>query len=197
MLNPAIRLKTLLIFRETFLALLPVVLIMNSLVMLLGLTQLLYSWGIPIPNIATDDISRLYYFLIPLFVSLSLSTILAKEKSLDPIGTLLISMVCFLRGTHFLSINKDAQIISSHGSVLTSIAITWLAVRLLHHFSTKHRLHLISNDAPHRSELSPRLVTALNLVIPGFCTVLCIELLRQTIVMLSGINPLAQTDFSN
>lgn len=187
--------KALSTLREAFLALLPVVLIMNSLVLIGGLIQILNTWGIPIPDVGGDAISRLYYFLLPFFVSLSLGTLLAQQKGLDLIGTLLIAIVCFLRGTGFLSISQDAQLSSYHGSVLTSILVTWMAVRLLHHFSTKPHLQLVSSRAPSRNEISPRLVSALNLILPGFLTVLCIELLRLGAVRLASIDLLAQVDF--
>ncbi|MBE9064902.1 EAL domain-containing protein [cf. Phormidesmis sp. LEGE 11477] len=190
-----LRIKALSTLREAFLALLPVVLIMNSLVIMGKLIQIINIWGIPIPDVGSDAISRLYYFLLPLFVSLSLSTLLAQEKGLDQIGTLLIVMVCFLRGTGFLSISLDAQLSSYHGSVLTSILVTWIAIRLLHHFSTKPRLQLVSSRDPSRDEISPRLVSALNLIIPGFLTVLCVELLRLGAVRLVDMTLLAQTGF--
>ena len=184
--------KSLLILREAFLTLIPVVIIMNSLVMLGALTELLARWGIPIPDIGSDALARLYFLLAPLFVSLSLSTLLAKEKGLDPAGTVLIALVCFLRGTNFLGISQTAEITSYQGSVLASVPVTWIAVRLLHYFSTQSRLQIVSDRSPHRSELSPRLVSTLNLIGPGLITVFCIELSRELIGMLGAIAPLPQ-----
>ncbi len=187
-----IQFKALLILRETFLSLLPAVLIVNCLVVLYGLTTLLASWGIPVPHIDRDAFSRLSNFLMPLFASLSLSTLLAKEKNLDQTGTLLISLICFFRGSGFLTISQSAQIVSYHGSILTSIPLTWMAVWLLQYFSTKPRLRFISEQDQYRTNLSPRLADTLNLIGPGFLTVLCVELFRQGVSLLAYINPVEQ-----
>ncbi len=183
-----IQFKALITLREAFLSLLPVVLIMNSLIVLSGLTGLLAGWSIPIPDIGGDAISRLYNFLMPLLASLSLSTLLAREKNLNQTGTILIALVCFLRGSGFLSISPTAQITSFHGSILTSIPLTWIAVWLLHYFSTKPQLRFISEKDQYRANLSPRLADTLNLIGPGFSTVLCFELFRQAIKLLATIN---------
>ena len=185
MFDKSIRFRPLLTLREAFLSLLPIVLAMNILVMLYGLTQLLASFGIAVVGLDGNDISRLYYFLIPLFVNLSLSSLLAKEKKLDQIGTLLIAMVCFFRGSGFLNVSASAQIASEHGSVLSSIPLTWLAVWLLHYFSTRPQLQLVKKSR----ELSPRLAINLNLIVPGLLTILCFELLRSLIGLIALINP--------
>ncbi len=187
MSSPSIDAKPLIIIREAFISLLPVVLVMNILVMLSGLTGVLESINasslfIDKAALSSTEINRLYFFLLPLFVNLSLSTLLAKHKGLDQIGTLLIAMVCFLRGSGFLGIDESAQIISYHGSILTSIPCAWLAVWLLHYFSKKPWLQIVN----YRSDLSPRLISSLNLVIPGFLTVLLFELMRWPTALLLG-----------
>ncbi|MFK8186072.1 MAG: EAL domain-containing protein [Phormidesmis sp.] len=149
-----------------------------------GLAGLLEGWHITdTAALHGDEVNRLYHFLIPLFINLSLSTLLAKETDIDQIGTLLISMVCFFRGSGFLSVNESAEIVSHHGSILISIPYTWLAVSLLYRFSQRSRLQLVNET----SELNPRITKTLNLVIPGILTVLCFEFLRYGVRHLSGI----------
>ncbi|MEM6452804.1 MAG: EAL domain-containing protein [Cyanobacteria bacterium P01_D01_bin.105] len=185
MLSTVFQSKPLLLLREAFISLLPVVLVTNILVMFSGLTELLESWGIVgAAAINGNELNRLYFFLIPLFINLSLSALLAKEKDLDQIGTILMAMVCFFRGTSFLGINESAEIVSYHGSILTSIPCTWLAVSLLHAFHQKSQLRL----ADETSELSPRLTKTLNLIIPGFLTVLCFEFIGQIVHQLGGVD---------
>jgi len=174
MLNSAVK-ANFLILREAFTALLPVVIIMNSVVLLSGLiswfsvgefANLLVSQG--------NEVSRLFFFLIPLFLNISLSTLIAKEKNLDQIGTTLITMVCFFRAASFLNINDSAEIVSFHGSVLTSIPCTWAAVYLLHYLSQRFRHQLVKPTG----DISPRLRSTLNLLIPGLLTILSFELFR-------------------
>lgn len=163
----------LLLIREAFASLLPVVLVMNILVLLSGFTELLESLGIPgAANINGDAVNRLYFFLIPLFINLALSSLLAKEKELDQIGTLLISMVCFFRVSGFLDISPESELTSHHGSLITSIPATLAAVQLLHYFSNQPKCRLVKPQ----TEISPRLRKTLNLLIPGLLTVLCFEL---------------------
>jgi len=177
----AFNLKSVLLLREAFMSLLPIVLVMNILVLLSGLTGLLESWGVTgAANINGDELGRLYYFLIPLFVNLSLSTILAKEKELDQIGTLLIALVCFFRVTGFLNVSNDALLTSYQGTILTSIPCTWMTVRLLHYFSKFPRTRLIARQ----SDINPRLKRTLNLVVPGLLAVLCAEAIRLSIKLL-------------
>lgn len=186
MLRQLIRSKTLLLLREAFTSLLPIVLVMNILVLLSGLTSLLESWGLAGASaISGDEVFRLYYFLIPLFLNIALSTLLAKEKELDQIGTVLIAMVCFFRVSGFLTVNAFDQLVSEHGSILTSVPSTIVAVALLHYFVQFPRLQLIKR----RSDLSPLLKKTLNLLIPGLLTLLCFELVGQGLKSLweSGI----------
>lgn len=182
----------LLLLSEAFTSLLPIVLVMNILGLFSGLTQLLETWGFTgAAAVNGGDISRLYYFLIPLFLNLSLSTLLAKEKDLEPISTMLVAMVCFFRITGFLSINANAALISYHGSILTSVPSTWLAVKCLQVFSRVPRFRLVRSH----TDLNPRLRKTLNLLIPGILTVLCFELislLLQGVVGLGLLSWLAQ-----
>ncbi len=188
MLRQLARSKDLLLLREAFTSLLPIVLIMNILVLLSGLTQLLETWGIAgASTLNGDEVSRLYYFLIPLFLNLALSTLLAKAKELDPIGTILIAMVCFFRVSGFLAISTTAQITSYHGSILTSVPASFLAVGLLAHFSQLKRLQLIKQ----RPDLNPRLKKTLNLLLPGLLTVICFELLGQCVHLITDTGLLA------
>lgn len=164
-------------------SLLPIVLVMNILVLLSGLTSLLDTWGLTgVASINGDELSRLYYFLIPLFVNLSLSTILAKEKELDQIGTVLIAMVCFFRVTGFIGVSDGALLTSYQGTILTSIPCTWITVRLLHYFSKNPRTRLISRQ----SDINPRLKSTLNLIVPGLLAVLCAEVVGVSIKTVMG-----------
>ncbi len=186
MLRQPIRSETLLLLREAFTSLLPIVLVMSILVLLSGLTRLLESWGmVGVSAINGDEVSRLYYFLIPLFLNIALSTLLAKEKDLEQIGTVLIAMVCFFRLSGFLSINESAQLISYHSSILISIPSTLVSVRLLHYLAQFPRLRMVRR----RSDLSPLLKKTLNLLLPGLLTVLCFELVGQGLKLIwaSGI----------
>ena len=149
---------------------------MNSLVLFSGLTGWIdINGATEILAAQGDAISRLFFFLIPLFLNIALSTLLAKEKGLDQIGTVLIAMVCFFRASGFLSISESAEILSFDGSVLTSVPCTWLAVFLLSRFSKIPRFRLVSQT----THLSPRLRSTLNLLLPGLLTILIFELLRQ------------------
>lgn len=167
--------KNLLIIRETFLSLLPIVLVMNTLVLLSGLTNLLDPSKMTVISAHDNELHRLYFFLKPLFVNLSLSHLLAREKSLDSIGTVLIAMVCFFRISGFLSINESSQLVSSNGSILISILCTWIAITLLQYFSRISHFRLIRN----KSNINPRLINTFNLMIPGLLTVFSFELTRQ------------------
>ncbi|MGF1604548.1 MAG: EAL domain-containing protein [Thermosynechococcaceae cyanobacterium] len=188
MLRQPIRSETLLLLREAFTSLLPIVLVMNILVLLSGLTGLLESWGIMgATAINGNEVSRLYYFLIPLFLNIALSTLLAKEKDLEQIGTVLISMVCFFRISGFLTVNESAQLISYHGSILISIPATLVSVRLLHYFTQFPRLRLVRR----RSDLSPLLKKTLNLLLPGLLTLLCFELVSHGLRFIGGTGALA------
>jgi len=173
--------NSLILIRESFTSLLPIVLVMNMLVLLSGLTGLLSSWGVTgISAFNGGEVTRLYHFLIPLFLNLSLSTLLAKDKELDQIGTLLIAMVCFFRAAGFLGITDSADLVSRHGSILTSVPCTWLAVSLLHTFSKLPSTLL----ADQHTDISPRLKTTLNLIIPGLLTVLCFEVIGYVMALL-------------
>jgi cellobiose PTS system EIIC component len=189
MLRQPIRSETLLLLREAFTSLLPIVLVMNVLVLLSGLTSLVESWGIVgVAAINGSEVNRLYYFLIPLFLNIALSTLLAKEKDLEQIGTVLIAMVCFFRVSGFLTINESAQLLSYHGSILVSIPATLVAVKLLHFFSQLPRLRLVRR----RSDLSPLLKKTLNLLLPGLLTLLCFELLGHSFRFIGGTGVLMQ-----
>ncbi|MEL6490680.1 MAG: EAL domain-containing protein [Cyanobacteria bacterium J06634_6] len=189
MLKQSVNSKQLLILREAFTSLLPIVLVMNILVLLSQLTALLEGWGLTgVAAINGDGVNRLYFFLIPLFLNLSLSTLLAKEKGLEQIGTLLIAMVCYFRLTGFLDVNSTAEITSRYGSILTSVPCTWLAVHLLHYFSMQPRFKLVT----HQKSISPRLQKTLNLIIPGVLCVLCFELLGQFIIAVLNTTLLEQ-----
>ena len=184
MLSRTFQFKSLLLLREAFVSLLPVVLVTNILVLFSGLTILLENWGLTGASaINGDELNRLYFFLIPLFINLSLSALLAKEKDLDQIGTILIAMVCFFRGSGFLSVSESAEIVSRYGSILISIPCAWLSVSLLQIFAQRSKLKLTGDKA----ELSPRLTKTLNLIIPGFLTVLCFELIGYGIRQLGGM----------
>ena len=185
MLNRIAQAKPLLLLREAFISLLPVVLVTNILVLFSGLTSLLESWGVVgVPTFSGDELNRLYFFLIPLFINLSLSSLLAKEKDLDQIGTVLIAMVCFLRGSGFLSISESAEVMSRYGSILVSIPCTWVSVFLLSTFSKVPRFNL-SRDT---GEINPRLVKTLNLIVPGFLTVLCFEWVGHIVQQIGDVH---------
>lgn len=171
-------LKPLWLLREAFMSLLPIVLVMNILVMFSEFTNLLEGWGIANASaISGEALSRLYTFSIPLFVSLSLSSLLAKEKDLEQIGTMLIAMVCFFRLSGFLVIQDNAQLVSEHGSIFASIPCTWLAVGLLHYFSNVLRARFIARQ----KDLGPQLRRTLALIAPGLLTVLSFELMGHCI----------------
>ena len=170
------RFKFFLILRETFISLLPIVLVMNILVIFGEMNKLLKFFLVKRPfAFNTTEIYHLYFFLIPLFVNLSLSNLLAKEKSLDSIVTILISMVCFFRVSGFLSINDSTQLVSSNGSILISILCTWTAIALLQYFSRISQFQLIRD----RGNINPRLRDTLNLMLPALLTVFSFESIGQ------------------
>jgi|GEM_PF-6872858 len=176
--------KPLLILREAFLSLLPIVLVMNIFVIISELASFLENLGLTeVSVLHGNEINKLYFFLIPLFVNLSLSTLLAKEKNIDPIGAILISMVCFFRASGFLNINSSNQLVSSNGSILLSILCTWLAVTLLHYFSHFSVLRLIR----YQSNINPRLKNTLNLILPALLTIFSFELLEQLLELLARV----------
>ncbi len=186
-LSQLLRSPKLLFLRETFASLLPVVLVMNVVVMLSGLAGLLESLGITwAANINGDAVNRLYHFLVPLFVNISLTTLLAKEKDLDQIGTVLISMVCFFRISGFLAVSESAEVVSASGSILNAVPCGFAAVLLLHYFS---RLFRFQFGGARSQSLSPRLQKTLNLLIPGLLTLLSFELLGYflRVLLASGL----------
>ncbi|MBP0019123.1 MAG: PTS sugar transporter subunit IIC/EAL domain-containing protein [Cyanobacteria bacterium SBLK] len=177
--------KPLLILREAFLSLLPIILVMNILVVLCEITDLLQGYGLIVkPILNVDEINRLCIFLIPLFVNLSLSHLLAKEKNLDTIFTILVAMVCFFLASGFLSINDSNQLISSRGSILTSILSTWIAIALLQYFSRISLFRLIR----HQRDINPRLKNTLNLMLPALLTVLSFELIGQLLELVIKVD---------
>lgn len=177
----SVRWKFLFLIREAFTSLLPIVLVMNILVLASELTSLLDDRGLQgIAALNGDEINRLYFFLIPLFFNLSLSTLLAKEKELEQIGTLLISMVCFFRVSGFLGVDDQAGLISSNSSILISLPCTWLAITLLEYFSSLPQSRLVTMQA----DMSPRLRKTVNLILPGLLTVICFEGIGQVVTLL-------------
>ncbi|MEA5462397.1 EAL domain-containing protein [Leptothoe sp. PORK10 BA2] len=179
----------LLIVREAFTSLLPIVLAINILVLVSNFTSFLDRHNITALSIIdTDEINRLYFFLIPLFFNLSFSSLLAKEKDLDRIGATLVSMVCFFRASGFININDAAQITSQNGSILTSILCTVFSINGLYLFSKFRFLRLLKNS----NNVSPRLKRSLNLSIPGLLTVLCIEVLANILRESLGTDTIAQ-----
>ena len=178
-------LKVFLILRETFLSLLPIVLVMNILVILSELTNLLESSRLTSISIFNgNEIHRLYFFLIPLFVNLSLSNLLAKEKSFDSISTTLIAMVCFFRASGFLRIDNSNQLVSSNGSIFTSILCTWIAIALLQYFSKISQFRLIRDQG----NINPRLRNTLNLMLPALLTVFSFEAIGQILKFIANID---------
>ena len=172
-----------LILREAFAALLPVVIIMNSVVLFSGLTGWLGSSHFNNAlAVQGGEISRLFYFLIPLFLNISLGSLLAKEKDLDQIGTTLIAMVCFLRVSGYLGVNVLAEVVSYPSSILASIPCTWIAIWSLHRLSLLPHFEIVEPT----ENINPRLRSTLNLLIPGLITILCFELVRYFIQLARG-----------
>ena len=168
-------LKPFLIIREAFLSLLPIVLAMNIAILLSSFIGPLNTWSfLELPVINADEISRLYFFLIPLFFNLSFSTLLAKEKELDQIGASLVSIVCFLRLSGFLGITESAEITSYSSSILTSVFCTWLTIRGLCFFAQYRCLRLVKVQ----SNISPRLRKTFNFFLPSLLTIICIEIIK-------------------
>lgn len=169
--------KPLLLLWESFAALLPIVLTMNGLILLSGLTSLLETWGFTgISVLNGAEIARLYSFLLPLFLNLSLSAALARTKGLDPVSTQLIAMICFFRVSGFLSIDPNYEPVTQAGSILTSIVITWLSIQLLDYLYGIPQLRLI----PSPYEIHPHLKPTFKLITAGILTVFCFELFGQT-----------------
>ncbi|MDJ1184642.1 EAL domain-containing protein [Roseofilum casamattae] len=158
---------------------------MNVLVIFRELTDLLESLSLKDTFVFNgNEIYQLYFFLIPLFVNLSLSNLLAKEKNLDSISTILISMVCFFRVSGFLRIDDSTQLVSSNGSILTSILCTWIAIALLQYFSKIPQFRFI----PHQGNINPRLRNTLNLTLPALLTVVSFEAIGQFLGWIANID---------
>jgi len=168
--------KPLLLLWESFTALLPIVLTMSALVLLSGFANLLETWGITgLSVINGDSINRLYIFLLPLFLNLSLSAALAKSKGLDPISSQLIAMICFVRISGFLLIDPGYALTAKSASLLTSIVSTWIAIELLHALYGLPKLQLLSPP----SDIHPRLQKTFRLIVAGILTVFCFEIAGQ------------------
>ena len=183
MLFRLVRSPSLLLLREAFTSLLPVILVMNVLVLLSGATQFLSLLGLSdTAGLAGLELSRLYFFLIPLFLNLALSVLLAKENELEPIGAVLLTIVCLCRGTGYLSIDSASELISFHSSIFATVPCTFATIYILKYFSCWPKLKLL----PYRSELSPRLQKNLNLLIPGLLTVLVFEIARAMVLGISS-----------
>ena len=186
MLKQLTRSQALMILREAFTALLPIVLVMNILVLIFWSADLFASWGWfnSSPILHGEKITCLYHFLLPLFFSLSLSSLLAKEKRLNLIGVQLIAMICFFRVTHFVETpNSEATQLFYKSSVLVSLISTWVSVRLLHYLSDIQVLHLVRPT----DEISPRLRKTFELLLAALITVLTFELIGYYIPLLFKI----------
>ena len=168
--------KNILILREAFTSLLPIVLVINCLVLFSELGHLLDATSniFRIISINGNQLNDLYFCFIPLFLNLSLSTLLAKENELDQIGAILISMVCFFRVSNFLEVISSTQQVYHVASIPISIFCTWLSVKLLYHFSQIPSLRIVNH---YSLDFSPRLKKSFNLLIPGLLTLFCLEIL--------------------
>ena len=159
---------------EAFLSLLPVALTINTIVLLSQVGWLLQAEGwLGIYLINGDEINDVYIFLIPLFFNLAFSSLLASAKGLAPISTILVSMVCFVRGSGLLSSVEGSVLGSINGSVFTSIIFTWSAVRLWQYLSSIPSLWLLQKA----TDVSPRLKQAFKLLLPSLLTILSFEML--------------------
>ena len=168
--------KIILIIKEAFTSLLPIVLVINCLVLfsefgyLLDPDKSIFS----ILSISGKQLNDLYFCFIPLFLNLSLSTLLAKENELDKIGTSLISMVCFFRISNFLEIISSTQKNYHVASIPISLLCTWLSVKLIYYFSKIPLFQIVNHYSP---DVSPQLKKSFNLLIPGLLTLFCLEIL--------------------
>lgn len=193
MFNRFAQWNVLLTLREALFPVLSLALAMNVLMMLYGIVTLVQyqgvaairMQGIDLDYTQAAEVVRLYFFLIPIFASVSLGYILARRKQLEPVSTLLTVLVCFLRISGYLSVNPSSELVSSHSSALICLPVTWLAVHLLHTFSTKSRLRLNACS----NEISPQFARSLNNIIPVLLTLLCFELLRGLLMGLVSLNP--------
>lgn len=179
MLRDFAKYRLFLIIREAFTSLLPIVLAMNSLVLLSHFTFPFKFLGFDFPLVDTSEINRLCLFLIPLFFNLSLSSLLAKEKELDQVGTMLISMVCFFRASGFIGINQVSEISSSNGSIIYSLLLSFVNVGILSFFAQFRILRLFKSS----KNISPRLRKTFNLALPSLLTIISIELIKYAIVL--------------
>ncbi|MEM9806381.1 MAG: PTS transporter subunit EIIC [Cyanobacteria bacterium P01_D01_bin.56] len=177
MLRDFAKYRLFLIIREAFTSLLPIVLAMNILVLLSNLTWPVEFFGFEYTLINTSEINRLYFFLIPLFFNLSLSSLLAKEKELDHIGTILVCMVCFFRASGFLGINEASEITSSNGSIISSLLLSLITVGGLSFFARFRILRLFKTSR----NISPRLRKTFNLALPSLLTILSTEIIKHII----------------
>ena len=192
MLNRFAQWNILLTLREALFPVLSLALAMNVLMMLYGIVTLfqyqgvaaIHAQGVDLNYTEAAAVLRLYLFLLPLFASASLAHVLARQKKLEPISTLLTALVCFLRLSGYLSLTPSSQLVSSHCSALISLPITWLAVHLLHTCSNKFRLQLGSRS----NEISPKLAHTLNEIFPILLTLLCFELLKGLFTGLADLN---------
>ena len=164
------------LIREAFSSLLPIILVLNILLLLTGVTGLFDIFGVS--EISGNTVNQLNYFLLPLFLNLSLTILLARQKGLDLIGTIVISLVCYLRISGFLEINPASEINSSSevltrtGSILTCIPATLIAVHLVSWFGKRSQFQWVKRN----TDISPHLRNTLNLLMPGCLTLLCCEL---------------------
>ncbi|MEL7142061.1 MAG: EAL domain-containing protein [Cyanobacteria bacterium J06643_4] len=159
---------------EAFLSLLPVALTINTIVLLSGVSWFLQAEGwLGVELINGNEINDVYIFLIPLFFNLAFSSLLASAKGLAPISTILISMVCFIRGSGLFSSVDGSVLGSINGSVFTSIIFTWSAVRLWQYLSNIPSLWLLQNV----TDISPRLKQTFKLLLPSLLTILSFEVL--------------------
>ncbi|MFK8185725.1 MAG: EAL domain-containing protein [Phormidesmis sp.] len=192
MFNRFAQWNVLLTLREALFPVLSLSLAMNVLMMLYGIVTLVQyqgaaairMQGVDLDYTQAAEVVRLYFFLIPIFASVSLGYILVRRKKLEPVSTLLTVLVCFLRISGYLSVNPSSELVSSHSSAFICLPVTWLAVHLLHTFSTKSRLRL---DARF-NEISPPFARALNNIVPVLLTLLCFELLRGLFIGLENLN---------
>lgn len=158
----------LLVMRETFIAILPIYMIMSLLE--LGSTLLDYSIDVSSPYDIMQNILTPVRTALPYTVSALLGYNLARYKKIDPLVGALISGVSFCVVVAPISINHPTVIVQAMSSIY-SIVIPLFATYLLH--AVQRRSFALVKD----TVVSSLLTTSVNAIFPAVITVLACSFL--------------------
>lgn len=170
--------SALLSIREAFIVLLPIVLVMNLCVALVGAVG---YFGQDQAQSGFVHNLRFYYdlslYIFPLLFLISLASVLAVQYRIDKLPTILM---CFFAYMSFagLLVNADGQALMAHRPSILLMIVVCLTVVPLYQRLLRYRYLRVMQ---HHLMVSNTLKTTLNQILPMAVVVVCIELLKLPI----------------